>query len=123
MRGGGLGLHSGESIDFTIRGHCMRAPCDGESVRVHKRAVYWPGDVLVVRGKDRWFAHRFVGYVPSRHGWLALTRADRGGQADAASRASQIVGRVDTEVRPWDRLGALRSYGCVLARRLVEVTG
>jgi len=71
-----LNLQLGESVDFAVRGTCMRGLDHGASVRVRRRRFYLPGDVVVVRGRDHWNAHRFLGYAPSVHGVVALTQAD-----------------------------------------------
>jgi len=115
-----LGLRSGESVDFTIRGGCMAVLGNGESVRVQRQRLYIPGDVVIVRRRDHWNAHRFLGYAPSRHGVVALTHADDAAGRDPAALASAIVGRARCSVSVSDRLAALGNYGLALIRRPTE---
>lgn len=113
-----MGLAVGESVDLTVRGACMRPLTDGETVSVHRRWAYLPGDVIVVRRGDHWNAHRFLGYAPSAHGLLALTQADDAREPDPAANAARIVGRARCEVRVSDRVAALGRYMQALRRRL-----
>jgi len=126
MRGGqssiaNLGLQLGESVDFAIRGSCMNAFGDGASVRVRRQRVYLPGDVVVVRRRDHWNAHRFLGYAPSVHGLLILTQADDAAERDPAALANAIVGRAQCETRVSDRLAALGKYALAMIRRVAEL--
>ncbi|MGB5350962.1 MAG: hypothetical protein WBN10_15255 [Polyangiales bacterium] len=125
MRGGpssvaSLGLGHGESLEFSVRGECMRAFRDGESVQVRRQRLYLPGDVVVVRRRDHWNAHRFLGYAPSVHGLVALTQADDAAERDPAALASAIVGRAQCEVRASDRLAALGKYVRSMIRRVTQ---
>lgn len=124
MRGGqpsnvSLGLGFGESMSFTVRGNCMAALQDGESVAVRRHRFYLPGDVIVVRRRDHWNAHRFLGYAPSVHGVVALTQADASRERDPAALANAIVGRARCQVRLSERLAALGKYSEAMLRRLV----
>lgn len=116
-----LGLRPGEWVDFVVRGECMRGLDDGSSLRVQRRRVYFPGDVVVVRQRDHWNAHRFLGYVPTLRGVLALTAADDSDERDPAAPASAVVGRANTGVTPLDRYHAFRKYAAALLRRATEV--
>ena len=125
MRGGAssvgsLSLRAGESIEFTIRGDCMAPLVDGAAVRVRRQRLYLPGDVVVVRRRDHWNTHRFLGYAPSPHGIVALTQADDAKERDPAAPAKAIVGRARCEVRPSERVGALGKYFLALLRRTIE---
>jgi len=113
----GLGLGHGESVDFSVRGECMRAFKDGQSVEVRRQWLYLPGDVIVVRRRDHWNAHRFLGYAPSVHGLVALTQSDDAAERDPAAHVGAIVGRVISEVRPSDRLTALGKYARAMVLR------
>lgn len=124
MRGGAssvgsLSLRPGESIEFTIRGDCMAPLVDGAAVRVRRQRLYVPGDVLVVRRRDHWNAHRFLGYAPSTRGIVALTQADDAQARDPAALANAIVGRARCQVRLSERLTALGKYSQAMLRRLV----
>ncbi|MDH3726210.1 MAG: hypothetical protein OER77_01655 [Myxococcales bacterium] len=124
MRGGpsslgDLGLRHGDVVEFVIRGECMRSLANSEAVRVRRRKIYAPGDVVVVRRNDYWDAHRFLGYAPSAHGMVALTQADRAADADVVSTATAIVGRVECDVTFADRSGALKKYVKTTLRRLL----
>ena len=113
----GVGLGLGQSMKLRVRGDCMRSIEDGAFVLVRRQALYAPGDVVVVRRRDHWNAHRFLGYAPSRHGIVALTRADASASADPAAPHSSLVGRVDVSVSRADRVGAIRAYvGAILER-------
>lgn len=115
-----LGLRPGESMRFTVRGDCMASLDDGGSARVRRQRLYLPGDVIVVRRRDHWDAHRFLGYAPSRHGIVALTQADNTSERDPVALASAIVGRTGCSVSVADRLLSLRNYAGALLRRLAE---
>ena len=116
-----LGLGHGESVEFWVRGSCMRTLGDGQSVRVRRQRLYLPGDVIVVRRRDHWNAHRFLGYAPSVHGLVALTQSDDAAERDPAALASAIVGRAACEVRVSDRLAALGRYGRAVILRVTGV--
>ena len=118
----GLGLGHGESLEFSVRGECMRAFRDGQSVQVRRQRLYLPGDVIVVRRRDHWNVHRFLGYAPSVHGLVALTQADdEAAERDPAALASAIVGRATCEVRAPERLAALGKYARAMILRVAGV--
>lgn len=126
MRGGhpselNLGLRFGESMNFTVRGACMAALDDGGSVTVQRRRVYLPGDLVVIRRRDHWNVHRFLGYAPSAHGLLALTQADDSDTCDPAARAARLVGRAQCHVSVGQRWTALLDYGRALLARAFGV--
>ena len=116
-----LGLGHGESVEFSVRGTCMRALGDGQSIRVRRQRLYLPGDVIVVRRRDHWNVHRFLGYAPSVHGLVALTQSDHGAERDPAALASAIVGRATCDVRGSDRLAALARYARAMILRVAGV--
>ena len=117
----GLGLGHGESVEFSVRGACMGSIGDGESVQVRRQRLYLPGDVIVVRRRDHWNVHRFLGYAPSVHGLVALTQADDASERDPAALASAIVGRAMCEVRALERLAALGKYARAVILRVAGV--
>ena len=123
MRGGpsslgDLGLRQGDVVEFVIRGACMPSLTNGEAVRVQKRKIYAPGDVVVVRRNNYWDAHRFLGYAPSVHGIVALTQADSASRADVLSIETAIVGRVECHVTIADRRKALGKYAKAAIERV-----
>jgi len=113
-----LGLRYGESVDFTIRGRCM--PGLADQVRVRRQRIYVPGDVVIVRRRDHFTAHRLLGYAPSARGIVVLTQADDAAAPDPAALASTIVGRAEHDVTLLQRLRALRQYLGALITRLLE---
>jgi hypothetical protein len=113
-----LGLRYGESVDFTIRGRCM--PGLADQVRVRRQRIYVPGDVVIVRRRDHFTAHRFLGYAPSVHGIVVLTRADDAARRDPAALVGTIVGRAEQDVTVSQRLRALRQHVGALIDRLLE---
>jgi hypothetical protein len=117
-----LGLRLGEYVDFTVRGECMRGLESGRPVRVRKQRVYLPGDVVVVRRRDHWNAHRFLGYAPTARGLVALTQADDAGERDPAAPANAIVGRAQCGVATSERLRALGRYARALMVRVGEAS-
>ncbi|MBT8469967.1 MAG: hypothetical protein KJN97_14580 [Deltaproteobacteria bacterium] len=117
----GLGLGRGDSVEFSVRGDCMRSIGDGQSVQVRRQRLYLPGDLIVVRRRDHWNAHRFLGYAPSVHGLVALTQSDDAAERDPAALASAIVGRATREVHASDRLGALGKYAHAMILRAAGV--
>ena len=125
MRGGqsslaNLGLRLGESVEFTVRGECMRSLTSGRSVRVRKQWGYFPGDVVVVRRRDHWNTHRFLGYAATVRGIVALTQADNADERDPAAPASAIVGRVQCDVSSSERAAACGKYARALIRRVAK---
>ncbi len=115
-----LGLRLGESVAFTVRGECMQGLESGRSVRVCKQRIYLPGDVVVVRRRDHWNTHRFLGYAATIRGIVALTQADDAGERDPAAPARAVVGRVQCEVTALERVAACGKYARVLIRRVAE---
>jgi hypothetical protein len=91
-----------------------------DQVRVRRQRIYVPGDVVIVRRRDHFTAHRFLGYAPSARGILVLTRADDAVAPDPAAMAGAVVGRAEHDVRLLQRLRALRHYFGVLIDRLLE---
>jgi hypothetical protein len=116
-----LGLRVGESVDFPLRGSCMPALAGVTRVQVLRQRTYLPGDVVVVRRRDHWNVHRFLGYAPSTRGWVALTQADDCVDADPAAPARCVTGRVACRVRIADRALALRRYAGALWKRARRV--
>lgn len=94
----------------------------GDSLRVRRRRLYWPGDVVVVRSRDCWISHRFLGYALGRRGLIVLTQADSSRHADPAARVNRVAGRVDCQVSRSDRALAVRRYGRALLQRLRRLT-
>ena len=116
-----LGLGYGESVEFSVRGECMRAFGDGQSVQVRRQRLYLPGDVIVVRRRNHWNAHRFLGYAPSVRGPVALTQSDDSAERDPAALARAIVGRIICDVRASDRLAALGKYARAMTLKVAGV--
>jgi hypothetical protein len=87
---------SGE-LRLRLRGDCMQPRLeDGTPVRVRRRRLYLPGDVVAVRGWDgRLLAHRLLGGYRYRGRWMIITRADNGQVADIAVPASSLLGAVE----------------------------
>lgn len=128
MRGGraslsSLGLQPGECLDFEVRGKCMNVSWNPQAVTVRRQRVYLPGDVVLVRRRDHWNAHRFLGYAPSARGLLVLTQADDSDVRDPGAPAGAIVGRADCAVTARDRLIATWRYARVLMGRAAEAVG
>lgn len=117
-----LGLRLGESVAFTVRGECMQGLDSGRSVCVCKQRIYLPGDVVVVRRRDHWNTHRFLGYAATVRGIVALTQADDADERDPAAPASAIVGRVQCGVTASERVAACGKYARALIRRAAEVS-
>lgn len=96
----------------------MESLTTGEAVRVQRRKIYAPGDVVVVRRNDYWDVHRFLGYAPSVHGIVVLTQADSAIRADVSSATTAIVGRVECDVTLADRGRSLKKYAKAAVRRV-----
>jgi hypothetical protein len=107
-------------VEVEVRGDCM-APqfADGDRVRVAAARFYWPGDVVVFRGRaGGLLAHRVLGYR-LHGGVLALvTRGDSCVVHDAPVPLTRVLGRVaGAAASPAVRAAALsRFLGLVLAR-------
>jgi hypothetical protein len=87
---------------------------------VCKQRIYFPGDVVVVRRRDHWNTHRFLGYAATVRGIVALTQADNADERDPAAPASAIVGRAQCEVTASERAAACGKYARALIRRVAE---
>ena len=116
-----LGVAVEDVADFKVRGNCMRTLRDGETVSVYRQKLYLPGDVVVVRRRDHWNIHRFLGYALNTHGLVALTQADDANAADPAAKSTRVVGRADCEVRIADRAVAVARYARAVCTRILEV--
>lgn len=88
----------------------MNVAWNSRAVRVRRQRIYFPGDVVLVRRRDHWNAHRFLGYAPSTRGLLVLTQADDSDARDPAAPLGAIVGRAECEVAATDRLIAAWRY-------------
>lgn len=85
-----------DCLTMTIRGDCMKPVLfDGETIRVTKKRVYLPGDILVFQGAARNFTcHRFLGYALTLKGIRVMTKADNGDQCDGLVQIKDIIGKV-----------------------------
>ena len=83
-----------------VTGGCMQESIpQGTQVRLARRHLYWPGDIVAFRrGSDDVVSHRFLGYLPGRRGWRVITRADNAQRADSPALLLHVLGRV-THVR------------------------
>lgn len=90
------GLAREGALTVRVDGACMAGTLpDGSRVRVSRRRACLPGDVAVYRrGDGRLVSHRFLGYLPTGLGWVALTRADSQAAADPLVARSQLLGQV-----------------------------
>ena len=79
-----------------VTGVCMHGAIPaGSDVRLEKKSIYWPGDIIAFRrGGDEVVSHRFLGYFPGRKGWRVITRADCAGAADGPVSVRDVLGRV-----------------------------
>ena len=115
-----------ESLTLSVNGDCMIGTLqDGSDIRVEKRRVYWPGDVIVyARGDGTLVTHRFLGYVYRRPHWKVITRADRGSTADVPCQLARVLGKVvkvdntPMSVSAHDRVLASVRFCMVLVRWL-----
>ena len=98
----------------------MRDLDDGARVRVERRRFYVPGDVVVVRRRDHWNVHRFLGYAWCPRGLLALTRADDSTEHDPPALAGRIMGRADVPVTLLDRFRATRDFVVACSRQTLR---
>jgi hypothetical protein len=83
-------------LRFRIQGCCMSPLLeDGAVVEITDKKFYWPGDVLVFRGRDgRVLVHRLIGLYPCFGGIRYITKADRAFQPDASVGRQRILGVV-----------------------------
>ena len=92
----------------------------GSRVTVHEARLYFPGDVVVARRGNRFEAHRFLGYRPSRFGFVALTQADKVSSIDTAIPTKNVLGRIDKHVRFQDRGIAVIRYARAVKNWLIN---
>jgi hypothetical protein len=83
-------------LTIRVNGACMGANLPhGSDVTIIRKAIYWPGDIVVIgRADDQMYSHRFLGYLPGKRGWKAVTIADSEIQPDPTVRAKRILGKV-----------------------------
>ena len=83
-------------LRFRIQGCCMSPLLeDGAVVEITDKRFYWPGGVLVFRGRDgRVLVHRLIGFYPCFGGIRYITKADRAFQPDASVGRQRILGVV-----------------------------
>jgi hypothetical protein len=105
-------------LTLTINGLCMgdNLP-DGSQATIIRKTFYWPGDIVVLsRSSHQLFSHRFLGYLPGRTGWKAITMADSETLPDAPAPVGRMLGKVvrvngeSTRFPAWYRLTALMSF-------------
>jgi hypothetical protein len=117
-----------EPLELQVSGHCMGPFLEsGGRVRVLRRALYLPGDVVAFRrSDDRLLIHRVLGYTLSRHGLRLLAKGDRLAREDEPVPLSSIVGRVVTsQGRPWrapwrQRGASILAFVRTLVRRSIR---
>lgn len=109
-------LAAEEEISLRVRGACMSPHVgNGDVVRVRRRRVYLPGDVIVFRtSAGDLAAHRLLGWRPAGF----VTRGDTCVVHDAPVRREEIVGRVQMRVSYRLRVRALAEFARIVVRRL-----
>jgi len=96
----------------------MRGIEHGQRVRIVRRRFYAPGDVVVVRRKDHWNIHRFLGYAWGSNGLVALTQADDATWHDPPAPVQRMLGRVERRVPVVDRIASARSFVVACVRQI-----
>ena len=117
-------ISHGGPLTISVDGNCMfNSVPDRAKIQVERRTFCWPGDIVVYgRQDERLVMHRFLGYVPGRHGWRGVTRADEATCADAPFSTDRILGRVikinhaPTSCSVTTRLVSLTNYFQVVYR-------
>lgn len=107
-------LSAAEPLPLRVAGGCM-APAlrDAAVARFTRPARVWPGDVVVFATTDgALVAHRLIGALPGR----LYTQGDHEPLPDGAFPRGRLVGRLDVEVAPADRLRALLRFARLLGR-------
>ncbi|MFL6246629.1 MAG: S24/S26 family peptidase [Thermoanaerobaculia bacterium] len=111
-------LESFGSLPFRIRGACMApAVADGETVTVHARRFYFPGDIVVFRTRaGDLAAHRMLGWRRA----AIVTKGDGCEVHDPPVPHDAILGAVDVRVKARDRVKAVLQLGRIVLRRLAR---
>lgn len=110
-------LASEERVTLRVQGECMEPRIStSESVAVHKRRLYLPGDVIVFLTPAGDLAvHRVLGY----RGRRLVTQGDHCVAHDAPVARDAIIGAVDgLRVPLRERAAALARFARIVARRL-----
>ncbi|HEX7154591.1 MAG TPA: S24/S26 family peptidase [Thermoanaerobaculia bacterium] len=110
-------LAAGEGVTVRVRGDCMEPLiAAGAEVRVTRKRVYLPGDVIVFRTPSgELAAHRLLGYRASG----LVTKGDHCVQHDAPVTRSMVIGAIaGLTVHRRDRLRAIAGLGRIILRRL-----
>ena len=117
-------------VTLCVTGDCMNGIAADSNVRLERKHFYWPGDIVAFRrAGDSIVSHRFLGYIPGRRGWRAITRADSADSVDAPVLTQNILGHVSQvdgqRYRPVlaDRLGSVAKFWLAISRYLVKWIG
>jgi signal peptidase I len=116
-------LAAGEGITVRVRGDCMepliRAASD---VRVTRKRVYLPGDVIVFRTHaGDLAAHRLLGYRRMDGAMAFVTKGDHCVTHDAPVSRTDVLGHVEAlTIRKRDRLRAVVNLARIIFRRLTR---
>ncbi len=117
-------------LTVQVNGNCMgNLLRNGCRVQLARQRFYLPGDIIVFgRGDQRMVSHRLLGFSPGRHGWIAITQADREARPDAPFSVDRILGKV-TAIdgvpvryplyrRAWAAVRFIKAFGYLLYRKL-----
>ena len=70
---------------------------DKSKIEIHRRRLYFPGDIVAVSMGPSMAVHRFIGYG-YKNKVVAFTRADQNKQADPSTHYSNILGKANLPV-------------------------
>ncbi len=83
------------TFDATARNQCM-APwiVEGDLLKVQRKKIYLPGDVIVVEGENGLLVHRLLGWRPFRGQLSVVTAGDASPSIDHPVAVKQVLGKV-----------------------------
>ena len=91
-------LKETKSFRATVKGDCMSPALKNEScVRVDKKRLYFPGDIVAVCMGPSVVVHRFLGYGLKNH-VVALTRTDKNNVPDPSTSTKNILGKINQSI-------------------------
>ena len=94
----------------TVKGHCMSPDLEDKSkIKIHRKRIYFPGDIVAVSMGPSMAVHRFIGYGYKKS-IVAFTRADQNKQADPSMHYSNILGKANLPVTLKKRLECVMDW-------------
>lgn len=84
-----------DGLYAVVVGDCMGPVIfSGNMIYFRPEVIYFPGDIVVRKGKNGYMAHRVLGFIPSLSGFRYVTQGDNNSFVDAVVRERDILGKI-----------------------------